>query len=275
MLMGHAEGLPKLESAKDLLLSDPVSELDGDEEADIPSQILYTASFEELASKNIQYDTIIWVSISLLLVLAWGIGIIMLLYLPFRRWVIKKDIASRELYVTSKEIVYKVSRPSFIPFCGERKIEKHVPLSFVIDIIIEQGFLQSLYGIHTFRIESIAHGKAAPVDELRVQGVYNPALLRKVVVTEASKAIQNVGNSWNLNSQILDMGRLVRMDSLTLGPAVLRSPSTGWKTMNSPPHSSVDNRGIVPSDLMLHKLEEVNKSVKVSSLEIPIEWLIY
>lgn len=51
----------------------------------------------------------------------------------------------------------------------------------------------------------------------------------QVVVTEASKAIQNVGNSWNLNSQILDMGRLVRMDSLTLGPAVLRSPSTGWK----------------------------------------------
>ncbi|KAL2478789.1 uncharacterized protein Fot_47803 [Forsythia ovata] len=262
MLMGHAEGLPKLESAKDLLLSDPVSELDGDEEADIPSQILYAASFEELASKNIQYDTIIWVSISLLLVLAWGIGIIMLLYWPFRRCVIKKDIASRKLYVTSKEIVYKLSRPSFIPFCGERKIEKHVPLPLVIDVIVEQGFLQSMYGIHTFRVESIAHGKAAPVDELRVQGVYNPALLRKVIVTEASKAIRDVGNSWNLNSQIFDGESLVHMESLTLGPAVLRSPSRGWKTMGSPLHSSVERRGIVPSDLMLHKLEEVNKSVK-------------
>lgn len=42
------------------------------------------------------------------------------------------------------------------------------------------GCLQSVYGIHTLRIESIAHGKAAPVDELLVQGVSNPGLLRKV-----------------------------------------------------------------------------------------------
>lgn len=33
----------------------------------------------------------------------------------------------------------KVSRPSFIPFWGQITIEKHVPLSLVIDIIIEQG----------------------------------------------------------------------------------------------------------------------------------------
>ena len=29
-------------------------------------------------------------------------------------------------------------------------------------------------------VESIAHGKATPVDELQVQGVYNPGVLRKV-----------------------------------------------------------------------------------------------
>lgn len=33
----------------------------------------------------------------------------------------------------------KVSRPSFIPFWGTATIDKHVPLSMVIDIIIEQG----------------------------------------------------------------------------------------------------------------------------------------
>lgn len=33
----------------------------------------------------------------------------------------------------------KVSRPSFIPFWGKTTIEKHVPLSLVIDVIIEQG----------------------------------------------------------------------------------------------------------------------------------------
>lgn len=44
------------------------------------------------------------------------------------------------------------------------------------------GCLQSNYGIHTFRIESVAYGKAAPVDELQFQGVSNPGLLRKVFV---------------------------------------------------------------------------------------------
>lgn len=38
-----------------------------------------------------------------------------------------------------------------------------------------------MYGLHTFRVESIAVDKAAPVDELQVQGVHNPGLLRKVV----------------------------------------------------------------------------------------------
>lgn len=49
------------------------------------------------------------------------------------------------------------------------------------NILFSIGCLQSVYGIHTFRVESIAQGKAAPVDELQVQGVSNPGLLRKVV----------------------------------------------------------------------------------------------
>ena len=42
------------------------------------------------------------------------------------------------------------------------------------------GCLQSIYGVQTFRLESIAHGKAAPVDELQIQGVSDPSVLRKV-----------------------------------------------------------------------------------------------
>lgn len=45
----------------------------------------------------------------------------------------------------------KVSRPSFIPFWGVVTIEKRIPLSLVIDIIIEQGidvtFLDSSYDL--------------------------------------------------------------------------------------------------------------------------------
>ena len=106
--MSHTEGLPGLGSSKYPLLSDPESEIDEDDVADTSEQILYTASFDKLAENNLQYDTIIWMSISLLLVLAWGVGIIMLLYLPFKRYVLQKDISSRKLHVTPTQIVYQV-----------------------------------------------------------------------------------------------------------------------------------------------------------------------
>ncbi|XP_057508152.1 uncharacterized protein LOC130791056 [Actinidia eriantha] len=267
MLTGRSDVLPEFGSSKNLLFSDRLSELNEDEETDTSEQILYAASFEELAEKNVQYDTIIWVSISLLLVLAWGVGIIMLLYLPYKRYVLQKDISSRKLYVTPHEIVYKVARPSFMPFWGEILIERHVPLSQVIDVIIEQGFLQSVYGMHTFRVESIAYGKAAPVDELQVQGVYKPGVLRKIIVTEASKSIQDVNRSWKPPVQISEGETMVRMGSSTEDPAVLRSPSRSWKIMSR--IASVEHRGTLPGDLLIHKLEEVNKSVK--KIELLIE----
>jgi len=43
------------------------------------------------------------------------------------------------------------------------------------------GCLQSAYSLYTFRIESIAHGKPAPVDELQFHCVHNPDFLRKVI----------------------------------------------------------------------------------------------
>lgn len=108
MLMGYTDGISELRSSKDHLFVDPELELDDNDSTDSTEQLLYTASFDELASNSIKYDTVIWLSISLLLVLAWGVGIIMLLYLPFKRYVLRKDISSRKLYVTPSEIVYKV-----------------------------------------------------------------------------------------------------------------------------------------------------------------------
>lgn len=149
MLMGHTNGLSELGS-KDHLLEQE-KELDGDDsDNDVvtPEEILYAASFEELAINNIKYDTIIWVSISLLLVLAWRVGIIMLLYLPVRRYVLKKDISSQKLYVTPDEIVYKVN-VQLCYFCV-------CPLCYFLwDIVIIillcsregfEAFIRSLFG---------------------------------------------------------------------------------------------------------------------------------
>ncbi|MED6163813.1 hypothetical protein PIB30_083673 [Stylosanthes scabra] len=266
MLMGHADGLPELRPRRDQILAESISESGDDDkgEEDYLEQILYSASFEELARNSLKYDTIIWLSISLLLVLAWGVGLIMLLYLPIRRYVLQKDLSSRRLYITPTEIVYKVSRPSYIPFWGTVTIERHIPLSLVIDIIIEQGCLQSIYGIHTVRVESIARGKAAPVDELRIQGISDPDVFRKVTVTEASKSFRDVHRKLSAPSR--DVENMDHMPEATEGLVVSRSPSKSWK-MPSVAYSALDRR--VTGGFLLNKLEEVNKSVK--RLEVLIE----
>lgn len=253
MFLGRAaDDLKEYNSMHDLLFPDQVLEgyEDEDEEAHNSSQIIYMASFDELAGNCIQYETIIWLSISLLLVLAWGVGVIMLLYLPIKRYMLQKDISSRKLYVTPSEIVYKVTRPSFIPCWKTVATETRVPLSLVIDIILEQGCLQSVFGIHTLRVESISRGKAAPVDELQVQGISNPGLLRKVIVTEASKVIQDAGMT------------MTHILSLNERLASLRPPSKKWKTGNSPYPVPTERRGIASGELLLHKINEVDKSVK-------------
>ncbi|OVA14106.1 hypothetical protein BVC80_1787g196 [Macleaya cordata] len=253
MLSGHAVDMRDYAGSNELLLAGLASELD-DDEAEISGKIIYEASFEDLAGSHLQYDTVIWVLISLLLVLAWGVGILMLLYLPIRRYVLQKDFTSRRLYITSNEIVYKVTRPFFLPFFGVTKIEKRIPLALVIDIIIEQGCLQSAYGIHTFRIESIAYGKATPVDELQFQGVSNPGHLRKVIMTEASKLLL-AGRGRKPTAYTGERESTpVRGGSVTEGP-IGRSPFPSWK------HVLQEARGTLP-DLVLHKLDEVTQSMK-------------
>ncbi|KAF5811655.1 hypothetical protein HanXRQr2_Chr04g0183871 [Helianthus annuus] len=261
MFLGHMDSMQRLRSSKELLLSDPVSELDGDEDDnEVLSRILYTASFEEFASSILTYDTIIWVSISLLLVLAWGVGVIMLLYLPMRRYVLSKELCSRELYVTPFEVVYKVSRPSYIPFCGVVNLERRIPLALAVDIIIEQGCLQAMFGIHTFRLESVAQGKASYVDELQIQGVSNPELLRKVIVKEASKAIQDSGRTWRTSVHGTAPENSTRIRSFTDG-SVFRSPRNG-KAIISPRPALAEQRVLSCTEVLIYKMDEVSQSVK-------------
>ncbi|KAL9234449.1 hypothetical protein vseg_009321 [Gypsophila vaccaria] len=243
MFMGSTNGIPEFGSQNEILLPDNALESDDDEEEGTDCRkIIYTASFDELAGNYIQYDSIIWFSISLLLVLAWGVGVIMLLYLPVFRYVLRKDLSSRKLVVTSTEIVYKVSRPSFIPCWKTVTVARRIPLSLVIDIIIEQGCLQSVYGLHTFRVECISRGKAAPVDELQIQGVSNPGILRKVIIKEAARVLRDAGYAMPHTSSLYE-----RKDGKA-GNSAFPVPS--------------EQRRIACGDLLLQKIDEVNRSVK-------------
>lgn len=79
--------------------------------------VLYTATFQEMEENFVKYQTAQWVLYSLLLILAWGIGLFMLLYLPVRRYILRKDIRSRKLYLTPNAIVYQV-RVQHVSGCG-------------------------------------------------------------------------------------------------------------------------------------------------------------
>lgn len=118
--MEDKDGLSEIERLERGLLLDrgPDSEptghddqIDGDEDQQPP---LYTASFGETEENFVKYQTARWVLYSLLLILAWGIGLFMLMYLPLRRYILRRDIRSRRLYVTADAIVYKVIRSRLI-----------------------------------------------------------------------------------------------------------------------------------------------------------------
>ncbi|CAN6462575.1 unnamed protein product [Victoria cruziana] len=252
-LIGHDEPKP-------LLLSGSVSDLE-DEESDVAGKIRYIATFDELEGPHVQYDTIIWVLISLLLILTWGVGLLMLLYLPVRRYILRKDLQSRKLYVTAEEVVYKVSRPSFLPFLGSIKIEKHVLLPLVVGVIIEQGCLQSVYGIHTCRIESMAYGKSAPVDELQVQGVTNPCQLQKAIMAGGARSILRFGGYGKPSTGEAD-SVMVQSGSINEASSLGRSLSPSMKMTASRPYPSLEPLATTRNEHMLNKLEEIEQSVK-------------
>lgn len=255
MLSGHAVTLSERSASGTRLVEDVPPEAgneEEEEEADAAARVVYRASFQELMPNYLQYDTIVWALISLLLVLAWGIGLLLLLYLPYKRYVLKRDILSRQLFVTEDKIVYKVTRPSYLPFMGIVKQEIKVPLHLIVDVIIEQGCLQSAYSLYTFRIESIAHGKPAPLDELQFHCVQNPDSLRKVIIREASRSIREV-ESWKTTLYSEEGPSHVPTSGL-------HSPSA--KVKASAIRAALDSKGKVPDNILLHKIEELHRSVK-------------
>lgn len=71
-------------------------------------EVLYDASFAEMEDNFVNYQIAQWILLSLLLILAWGVGVLMLLYLPIRIHVCRRDFRSRKLYLTPHAVIYKV-----------------------------------------------------------------------------------------------------------------------------------------------------------------------
>ncbi|XP_073034637.1 uncharacterized protein [Primulina eburnea] len=220
---------------------------EADIDIDDQDPVLYAASFEESEENFVNYQTAYWVLYSLLLVLAWGFGFFMLIYLPLRRYILRRDVRSRKLYVTPNAIVYKVRKPVAFPCFGFLEKEKYVLLPSVADVVIEQGYLQSLFGVYSVRIESVGVRRPAS-DDVKIQGVTNPLAFRKVVLSQLS----------NMRDEFF-----ARQASAI---EEVSTPRIGHSTvaLMSPPTKSpgFDYFSQLGDTTILQKLEEVSSSVK-------------
>lgn len=241
--MESKDSVVEIDCLERRLLSETDSHQENGEE-DEP--VLYTASFEEMEENFVKYQTAQWILYSLLLILAWGIGLLMLLYVPVRRYISRKDIRSKKLYVTPNAIVYEVTRPVPFPCFGVLKKEKHVLLASVADIVIEQGYLQSLYGVYSIRVENVGVRRPAS-DDVQIYGISNPNAFRKAVLTRLA----------NMRSEVFSRqaSAIEDIPNLKLGHAfsTWMSPSKSLR-QDSFPHSG--------DLIILQKLEEVGSSVK-------------
>ncbi|MCO5611825.1 hypothetical protein L7F22_066084 [Adiantum nelumboides] len=260
------------------LLSRHLQQGDEDDEEG-GAKVLYRATFKDREDALVRYESMHWVLLSLVLLLAWGAGLLMLLYLPFRRYAIRKDVQSRRLYITTNAIVYKVEKPIFLPCFGVNRREKHILLSLVTDVAIEQGFLQSAYGIHSIKIENASRRKPPPGDDLQIVGVDNPRMFRKVVLMALSSLRRDRGTSrGNEGMKPLNNGH---EDDKQTAYIPERSSSHNWAwqqgtglsswQMSYSPMNEVpcESSSIVPGDIILKKLDDIGNSMK--RIEVLIE----
>ncbi|XP_057544542.1 uncharacterized protein LOC130823786 isoform X1 [Amaranthus tricolor] len=233
--METRDAVVEIESLEEGLLASQSKENGDFLENGEESTVIYTASFQEMEENFIKYQTLVWVLYSLLFLLAWGAGVLMLLYLPVRRFILHKDFRSRKLYVTRDAIVYKVTRPVAFPCFGVLKKEKYVLLPTVKDIVIEQGYLQSFFGVYSVRFEN--SGVRRPYsDDLQIQGITDPTTFRKAVLIHISN---------------------MKTEAFSRQVSVLERAQTSMGV-----HPQVSGDAIPPGDLgLLQKLDEVQTSI--------------
>jgi len=153
--------------------------------------VLYRASFGELEDTYIRYRTWALFGISLVMILAYGLGLLMLVWLPVLRYIAREDLRSRRLYITSENVVYKNAPPACCPCFGVNKTEKHILLPLITDVVLSQSWFEAWFGIWTVSIENAGQGGGGGANnrvtpDLKIQGIYQPEIFKKLLLRAAT-----------------------------------------------------------------------------------------
>lgn len=163
----------------------PYLYLTPEEEEEYGNDILYAASFKRNVDTYKWYVTFAWLFLCVPFILLYGVGIIGILWTPFVWYIAKVDMESRKLFITSDSIIYIAEPPACIPCLGRNKAEKHVLLSLVTDVIVQQGWYASCWGLDSVKIENAGQGQAGGYD-LGFTGMENSKLFKKIVLRAAA-----------------------------------------------------------------------------------------
>eukprot|EP00252_Welwitschia_mirabilis_P023582 TRINITY_DN6702_c0_g1_i6.p1 TRINITY_DN6702_c0_g1~~TRINITY_DN6702_c0_g1_i6.p1 ORF type:complete len:167 (-),score=30.37 TRINITY_DN6702_c0_g1_i6:307-807(-) len=154
----------------------------------------------------------------------------------------------------------------FLPFLGSTSIERHVILSLVKDVILEQGCLQAIYGLHTIRVENVARGKAF-INEFQIQGVVEPKTFRKAILA----GLSNLGKRTGFQCGYSEHDPISHSDSNSISncaaDVACRSydaHTSSWRHGIYSPEGTLDESRSFDSGqmLLLRKLDEVQQSIK-------------
>ena len=149
-------------------------------------QVLWSANQEGMESAYKKYHTTLWCLLGLVLIPAYGVGLLLLLWAPVI-WLNARDgFRARRFYVTEKGIVLRLREPVTCRCCGVNSAEKHLLHSVVTDVSVTQNFVQRWFGLHTIRVETPGQSRAGvdatATSDIEVLGLTEPMAVKAVLL---------------------------------------------------------------------------------------------
>ena len=159
--------------------------LSEEEKEEYGDDIIYAARFLENRAAYVRMVVVSYVIVSLLFVLL-GIGIVMLIYTPVVAYIAYQSITSWKVFITRESIVYKARIPACIPCLGVNRTEKHILLSLVTDVALEQSWFSRLFGLETLTIQNAGQGQLNAKADVSFQGMSNANEFKGIVLRAAA-----------------------------------------------------------------------------------------
>mmetsp|Transcript_24841 Transcript_24841/g.42418 ORF Transcript_24841/g.42418 Transcript_24841/m.42418 type:complete len:268 (-) Transcript_24841:74-877(-) len=223
-----------------------------EEEEEYGHDIIYAASFKRNADTYMYYIGFATFLCGIPCILFYGIGLLLMIYTPVFMYIAYQDIITRKLFVTSDSVIYITSPPCCLPCFGVNKTEKHVLLSLVTDVIVEQSWYASCWGLEGVRIENAGQGagQGKPGD-LSFTGIEHAKLFKKIVLRAA--ASKRAGQSLSRD----DIDSIISGEAAALRPLQDSGPVAGIYGTNSTISSAN-----VSSPETNEKLDQLNETMK-------------